>query len=208
LDKDIIVSGNTVIDALLWMAERLETRQMHIHELDGLDLSKRMILVTGHRRESFGEDFRTICHALLKIANTYPDVNIVYPVHLNPNIQAPVTEILGHSPNIYLIPPQSYEHFVWLMTKAYLILTDSGGIQEESPALKKPVLVMRRVTERPEGIESGSARLTGIEFNSLIEHVKILLEDEREYQKMAQSKNPYGDGKAANRIVEAIRNFD
>jgi len=173
-EKNIVVSGNTVIDALIWMAEHLKTRQVVIHELIDLDWSKRMILVTGHRRESFGEDFRTICHALLKIANLYPNINIIYPVHLNPNVQAPVTEILGHSPQIYLIPPQDYEHFVWLMTKAYLILTDSGGIQEEAPALGKPVLVMRRVTERPEGIEAGSARLTGIEFNSIVEDVKLL----------------------------------
>jgi len=207
-EKNIVVSGNTVIDALIWMAEHLKTRQIDIHELIDLDWSKRMILVTGHRRESFGEDFRIICHALLKIATLYPNINIIYPVHLNPNVQAPVTEILGHSPQIYLIPPQDYEHFVWLMTKSYLILTDSGGIQEEAPALGKPVLVMRRVTERPEGIEAGSSRLTGIEFNSIVEDVKLLLEDEQEYQKMAQAKNPYGDGKAAGRIVEAIQNFD
>jgi UDP-N-acetylglucosamine 2-epimerase (non-hydrolysing) len=207
-EKNIVVSGNTVIDALIWMAENLKARQVHIQELVDLDLNKQMILVTGHRREAFGEDFRIICHALLQIAELYPNINIIYPVHLNPNVQAPVSEILGHSPNIYLIPPQDYECFVWLMTKAYLILTDSGGIQEEAPALGKPVLVMRRVTERPEGIEAGCSRLTGIELKSIVEHTKILLENEREYQKMAQVKNPYGDGKAAGRIVEAIQNFD
>ncbi|HYY15028.1 MAG TPA: UDP-N-acetylglucosamine 2-epimerase, partial [Gammaproteobacteria bacterium] len=131
----------------------------------------------------------------------------VYPVHLNPNVQAPVTEILGHAPNIYLLPPQDYEHFVWLMSQAYLIVTDSGGIQEEAPALGKPVLVMRRVTERPEGIEAGSARLIGVEFNSIVEQVRLLLEDQEEYRKMAQAKNPYGDGKAAARIVEALQKF-
>ncbi len=206
-EKHIVVSGNTVIDAFVWMAEHLKDHPVQIQELVDLDWSQRMILVTGHRRESFGEDFRTICHALLKIANFYSNVNIIYPVHLNPNVQAPVTEILGHCPNIHLLPPQDYEHFVWLMSRAYLIVTDSGGIQEEAPALGKPVLVMRRVTERPEGIEVGSARLIGIEFNSIVEQVTLLLEDEEEYQKMAQAKNPYGDGKAAGRIVEALQNF-
>jgi len=202
----ILVTGNTVIDALLWMtANKLRHCPEQVNELGDIDWNKRMILVTGHRRESFGDDFRSICHALFTIAKLYPDVNIIYPVHLNPNVQGPVTQILSNLPNVYLIPPQNYERFVWLMSRAYLILTDSGGVQEEAPALDKPVLVMRRVTERTEGIESGTAKLIGVGFEAIVENVKWLLEDPTEYTKMATAKNPYGDGMAAGRIVEALK---
>lgn len=204
LEKDIIVSGNTVIDALLWVAHRIANHSQSLEGLESIDWEKRMILVTGHRRESFGYDIRTICYSLLRLAKLRPEINIVYPVHLNPNIQSPVYEILGDAQNIYLLPPQNYEDFVWLMTKAYLILTDSGGVQEEGPALGKPVLVMRRVTDRPEGITAGVAKLTGIELEAIVSHATVLLEDETEYARMAQATNPYGDGHAAERIVEGL----
>ncbi len=202
----ILVTGNTVIDALLWLtANKPRHCPELIDELGDIDWNKRMILVTGHRRESFGDDFRSICHALLIIAKLYPDVNLIYPVHLNPNIQGPVRQILSNLPNVYLIPPQDYERFVWLMSRAYLILTDSGGVQEEAPALNKPVLVMRRVTERTEGIEAGTAKLIGVGAEAIVENVKWLLEDGTEYNKMAAASNPYGDGMAAGRIVEALK---
>jgi UDP-N-acetylglucosamine 2-epimerase (non-hydrolysing) len=207
-ESKIIVSGNTVIDALLWILPKVKKYKRHINGLTDIDWKKRMILVTGHRRESFGDDFEIICYALSRIATLYPHINIIYPVHLNPNVQAPVYKILGNSPNIHLIPPQTYEDFVWLMTKAYLILTDSGGLQEEGPALDKPVLVMRRVTERPEGITTGTAKLAGIDIHSIVEHVQLLLEDQTEYMQMAQAHNPYGDGRAASRIVEALKHAE
>jgi UDP-N-acetylglucosamine 2-epimerase (non-hydrolysing) len=203
--KNIIITGNTIIDALLWMMDRIKNRTMRINELANFDWEKRIILVTGHRRESFGEDLKSICYALLRIAKLYPDVNIVYPVHLNPNVYYTVTDMLKNIPNIYLIPPQSYDIFVWLMTKAYVILTDSGGVQEEAMALGKPVLLMRKVTDRPEGIEAGTTELVGTDIASIERHVERLLKNKRVYNKMAQVKTFYGDGNAANRIIEKFK---
>lgn len=204
-DEKIIVTGSTVVDALLQVLSKVRNRPSPIDELSNIDWSKRIILVTGHRRESFGKDFNAIHNALLQVAEFYPDINIILPIHLNPNVQRSVVQMLRNSPNIYLIPPQNYENFVWLMTKAYFILTDSGGIQEEAPSLNKPVLVMRRTTERPEGIEAGAAKLIGTEKDSIVENVKLLLEDNSLYSKMAQAINPYGDGLAGVRVVEALQ---
>ncbi|SUU49799.1 UDP-N-acetyl glucosamine-2-epimerase [Actinobacillus ureae] len=164
-----------------------------------------MILVTGHRRESFGQGFERICQALVELANQYPEVQIVYPVHLNPNVHEPVSRLLAGIQNIFLIEPQDYLPFVYLMDRAYLILTDSGGIQEEAPALGKPVLVMRETTERPEAIKAGTVRLVGTDTRKIIAEVERLLQDKNAYQAMAQAHNPYGDGQACLRIVTAIK---
>ena len=203
-ESDIVVTGNTAIDALLWAVERARSCPKKPHELPNIDWNKRMVLVTGHRRENFGDNLKVICKALLRLARTCPDLNIVYPVHPNPNVQRPINDMLGSAANIHLIPPQNYEDFVWLMTKAHIILTDSGGVQEEGPALNKPVLVMRKSTERPEGIEAGTTRLTGLATDSIVGHARLLLEDSVEYAKMAWAPNPYGDGSASSRVVEAI----
>lgn len=164
-----------------------------------------MILVTGHRRESFGRGFEEICHALADIATTHQDIQIVYPVHLNPNVREPVNRILGHVKNVILIDPQEYLPFVWLMNHAWLILTDSGGIQEEAPSLGKPVLVMRDTTERPEAVTAGTVRLVGTDKQRIVEEVTRLLKDENEYQAMSRAHNPYGDGQACSRILEALK---
>jgi UDP-N-acetylglucosamine 2-epimerase (non-hydrolysing) len=208
-DEKIFVTGNTVIDALLWMVE--QQRSEEIQEqfkrkfLEyGLDLEgKRLILVTGHRRESF-ERFEEICHGLKAIAEHNPDVEIVYPVHLNPHVQRPVHRILSNVEGIHLIEPQDYGSFVWLMNRAYLILTDSGGIQEEAPALGKPVLVMREKTERPEAIAAGTAKLVGVDRNSIFKETQLLLDSRTEYERMTHAANPYGDGKAAQRIIRIL----
>jgi len=211
----IWVTGNTVIDALLWVVSRQKSAggeqygNRYFKERWGLTLTTntntcKLILVTGHRRESFGEGFKNICLALKEIAKDRHDIKIVYPVHLNPNVQKPVRDILSDIPNIYLIEPLDYEPFVYLMEKAYLILTDSGGIQEEAPSLGKPVLVMRNVTERPEGIEAGVVKLVGTDKERIVAETEILLDDKKAYEKMAQASNPYGDGKAAERIVDIL----
>jgi UDP-N-acetylglucosamine 2-epimerase (non-hydrolysing) len=205
--RSIIITGNTVIDALLWMMDRIKDKPMCIAELMDFDWEKRIILVTGHRRESFGEGLKSICYALLRIARLHPDVNMIYPVHLNPTVYHTVTNELKNMPNIYLIPPQNYDTFVWLMMKAYLILTDSGGIQEEASVLGKPVLVMRKVSDRSEGIEAGTTKLVGTDIASIVKHVEILLKDRDAYTKMAQVKNLYGDGMAANKIVKGLKSF-
>ncbi len=166
----------------------------------------KLILVTGHRRESFGEGFDNICRALRAIAEERKDVVIIYPVHLNPNVQRPVKSILKGIDNVFLIEPIEYEAFVFLMNESYLILTDSGGIQEEAPSLGKPVLVMRNTTERPEGIEAGVVRLVGTVKDDIVRNTMELLDDYSIYEKMSRSSNPYGDGKAAERIVEIISN--
>jgi len=204
-EKNIIVTGNTVIDALLWIRDKVKNLESPIKELQHIDWEKRVILVTVHRRESFGKDFESICNALLNIAENYPEINIIWPIHLNPHVIGPATRILKNSLNVHLIHPQSYENFVWLMDKAYLILTDSGGIQEEAPALNKPVLVIRKTTERPEGIESGTSKLVGVETSCILNHIKTLLEDKNEYSKMADAKNPYGDGTASIKIVNTFQ---
>lgn len=201
----IWVTGNTVVDAILYMAAKVQANNS-LH-LSFLDKSKKLILVTGHRRESFGESFKQICRALKIIAQSHNDVQIVYPVHLNPNVREPVYSILANTENITLIEPLDYKSFVFLMTQAYIILTDSGGIQEEAPALKKPVLVMRETTERPEGIEAGIARLVGTKTNQIVENVELLIQNQEMYNAMASGRNPYGDGMAGQRIADVIGNF-
>ena len=208
--KHIYVTGNTVIDALFWVRDRVMKDEKLSSELLArypfLNNGKKMILVTGHRRESFGQGFEQICHALAHIAANNPDVQIVYPVHLNPNVSEPVNRILGHIDNVILIDPQDYLPFVWLMNHAWLILTDSGGIQEEAPSLGKPVLVMRETTERPEAIDAGTVRLVGTDSQRIVDEVTRLLRDEDEYQRMSRAHNPYGDGQACERILSALKN--
>ncbi|XXD07284.1 non-hydrolyzing UDP-N-acetylglucosamine 2-epimerase [Klebsiella sp. R445] len=206
----ITVTGNTVIDALFWVRDRalgdeaLRTTLMQRYPF--LANGKKMILVTGHRRESFGRGFEQICQALAEIAASHPEVQIVYPVHLNPNVSEPVNRILGHVDNVILIEPQDYLPFVWLMDNAWLILTDSGGIQEEAPSLGKPVLVMRDMTERPEAVAAGTVRLVGTDRQRIVAEVTHLLEDDAAYQAMSRAHNPYGDGQACHRILSALKN--
>ncbi|MCI0189118.1 UDP-N-acetylglucosamine 2-epimerase (non-hydrolyzing) [Cronobacter sakazakii] len=209
-DARIFVTGNTVIDALIAVRDRVmadEPLRLRLEtQYPFLDGDKKMILVTGHRRESFGEGFEQICRALADIAAQNRDVQIVYPVHLNPNVTEPVNRILGHIDNIVLIEPQEYLPFVWLMNHAWLILTDSGGIQEEAPSLGKPVLVMRETTERPEAVEAGTVRLVGTDTQRILAEVTRLLHDEAAYQAMSHAHNPYGDGQACERILHALKN--
>ncbi|QLK59446.1 UDP-N-acetylglucosamine 2-epimerase (non-hydrolyzing) [Enterobacteriaceae bacterium Kacie_13] len=208
--KGIYVTGNTVIDALLWVRDRFSVDTSLAQQLAAnypfLDGDKKLILVTGHRRESFGGGFERICSALADIARQHPDVQIVYPVHLNPNVSEPVNRILHGIDNIVLIDPQDYLPFVYLMDKAYLILTDSGGVQEEAPSLGKPVLVMRETTERPEAVEAKTVRLVGTDPARIVEEVNRLLTDENEYNSMSRAHNPYGDGHACHSILEALKN--
>jgi UDP-N-acetylglucosamine 2-epimerase (non-hydrolysing) len=208
-DQHIFVTGNTVIDALIWVRDRVLTSDTLRGELAErypfLANGKKMILVTGHRRESFGQGFEQICHALAEIAALKEDEQIVYPVHLNPNVSEPVNRILGHVENVILIEPQDYLPFVWLMNHAWLILTDSGGIQEEAPSLGKPVLVMRETTERPEAVKAGTVRLVGTDSRAIVEEVTRLLHDDKEYQAMSRAHNPYGDGQACDRILYALK---
>jgi UDP-N-acetylglucosamine 2-epimerase (non-hydrolysing) len=203
----IVVTGNTVIDALLWASQILEVRPDLVpEEIRAFAGEKRMILVTGHRRESFGPGFERICSALQEIVHKNTDVMIVYPVHLNPNVREPVMRILSGEPRVCLIEPVAYPSFVWLMNHAYLILTDSGGVQEEAPSLGKPVLVMRDTTERKEGVEAGNAFLVGTSETVIIHHVNDLLRNAERYRRMSRAGNPYGDGQAACRIAEALLN--
>lgn len=204
----IFVTGNTVIDALLWVSKKLDVDQDLNNELakkfDFLDPDKKLILVTGHRRESFGDGFERICVALADIASQRPDVQILYPMHLNPNVREPVNRLLSKLPNVYLIEPQDYLPFVYLMNKSYLIITDSGGVQEEAPSLGKPVLVMRDTTERPEAIEAGTVNLVGTDTQKIVEQTLVLLNDKDVYKAMSQAHNPYGDGLACQRIVKQL----
>jgi UDP-N-acetylglucosamine 2-epimerase (non-hydrolysing) len=201
----IFVVGNTSIDALLLCLRRLRDKGVTgFPSLASIDFSKRVILVTGHRRESFGEPFENICRALRAIADDR-DLEIVYPVHLNPNVRKPVFAILRGIRNVHLIEPLDYPSFVWLMDRSYVILTDSGGVQEEAPSLGKPVLVMRDVTERTEGIDAGTARLVGTDRERIIQETRRLLDVREEYDKMAQAVNPYGDGTSCRRIAEVLR---
>ncbi|WP_284879644.1 non-hydrolyzing UDP-N-acetylglucosamine 2-epimerase [Acinetobacter variabilis] len=206
--KNITITGNTVIDALLTVKEKVETDRAVIAQFEQqfnfLDSKKKLILVTGHRRENFGQGFLNICTALANIAKQYPDVQIVYPVHLNPNVQKPVNELLSGISNIYLIAPQDYLPFVYLMNRSYLILTDSGGIQEEAPSLGKPVLVMRDTTERPEAVEAGTVKLVGTDATLIQQSVIELVENRDLYQTMAAAHNPYGDGTACQQIIHAL----
>jgi UDP-N-acetylglucosamine 2-epimerase (non-hydrolysing) len=210
--NDIIVTGNTVIDALFLALDKIEKNDDlkskivdSINSQYKLQDDKKIILVTGHRRENFGEGFINICEALKTIAINNPDIDIVYPVHLNPNVQKPVKEILSNTSNVYLIEPLQYESFIYMMNKSYFIITDSGGVQEEAPSLGKPVLVMRDTTERPEAVEAGTVKLVGTNPQAIIEEAQKLLDDENEYNTMSKAHNPYGDGKACDRIVKFIR---
>ncbi|WJV53706.1 UDP-N-acetylglucosamine 2-epimerase (non-hydrolyzing) [Prodigiosinella aquatilis] len=208
-DSHIFVTGNTVIDSLLWVKKHIISNAALCRSLDKqyrfLDEHKRMLLVTGHRRESFGDGFERICSALADIARHHPDVQIVYPVHLNPNVSEPVNRILNGIDNIFLIGPQDYLPFVYLMNRAYLILTDSGGIQEEAPSLGKPVLVMRETTERPEALVAGTVRLVGTDAAKILANVSELLTDDDAYQTMTHAHNPYGDGHASQRIIDVLK---
>ncbi|MFE8100413.1 UDP-N-acetylglucosamine 2-epimerase (non-hydrolyzing) [Brenneria goodwinii] len=210
-DRHIFVTGNTVIDALFWVRDRIVNDAQLRRSLDEkyafLDTSKKLILVTGHRRESFGRGFERICSALADIARRHPEVQIVYPVHLNPNVSEPVNRILSQIDNVMLIAPQDYLPFVYLMNRSYMILTDSGGIQEEAPSLGKPVLVMRDTTERPEAVAAGTVKLVGTDVVKIVDTVSQLLTDENAYQTMSRAHNPYGDGHACQRIVDAIKNY-
>ncbi|NWN90422.1 UDP-N-acetylglucosamine 2-epimerase (non-hydrolyzing) [Marinobacter adhaerens] len=211
-DDTIVVTGNTVIDALLSVSERIdgdhELKDSLAAKFPFLQASKRLILVTGHRRESFGGGFERICQALGQIASAHPECQIVYPLHLNPNVQEPVGRMLSEFSNIYLIEPQEYLPFVYLMKQSYLILTDSGGIQEEAPSLGKPVLVMRDTTERPEAVETGTVKLTGTNVEALVTATEELLTNEQAYSHMSLAHNPYGDGEACPRIIQALIDYD
>ena len=210
--ENILVTGNTVIDALFLVLDKIEKDEKlknkilkSISDQYKFNNDKKIILVTGHRRENFGEGFTNICKALKKIADSNHDVDIVYPVHLNPNVQKPVKNILSNSKNIYLIDPLSYENFIYLMSKSYFIITDSGGVQEEAPSLGKPVLVLRNTTERPEAVEAGTVKLVGTNFEAIVNESQKFLDDEKEYKKMSKAHNPYGDGSASKRIVNFFK---
>lgn len=217
-EQSIVVTGNTVIDALQWVVKKIKSEKgleasiesdilNFGYSTDRLTKGKRMVLITGHRRENFGEGFLNICHAIKTLALRYPEVDFVYPVHLNPNVRKPVMEILGEcGENVFLIEPLQYIQFVYLMEKSYLILTDSGGVQEEAPGLGKPVLVMRNTTERPEAVEAGTVLLVGADKNKIEKGVAELLENVAVYKQMAGAVNPYGDGAACRRIVDFCKN--
>ncbi len=214
ITKNVWVTGNTVIDALFYGLEKINKEvklrkriEAFFERVNGDYNNSKIILVTGHRRESFGEGFENISNAIKEIALKYKDVKIIYPVHLNPKVREPVNRILNGLKNVFLIDPLEYPYLIWLLSKSYIILTDSGGIQEEAPALGKPVLVMRDVTERMEGIEAGTAKLVGTEKDRIVEEVERLLFDENEYKKMANAVNPYGDGKASERIAQILLNL-
>ena len=207
-ENTILITGNTVIDALHFSFKKVNSTEFTNQEIENLksilNPQRKLILVTGHRRENHGEGFINICNALKQIASDNIDCQIIYPVHLNPNVQRPVYELLTGIENILLIDPLSYPTFVWLMGKSYLIITDSGGVQEEAPSLGKPVLVMRDTTERPEAVDAGTVILVGTDSSTIIEKTKDLLKDENKYKFMSMLHNPYGDGKACERIVEFI----
>ena len=216
-EESIVVTGNTVIDALHWVVEKIasdsQLQDSIISEIKSigydiarLDEGRRLVLITGHRRENFGDGFLNICRAIKGLSEMYPKVDFVYPMHLNPNVRKPVLDILGKgNPNIILIEPLQYLQFVYLMEKSYLVLTDSGGIQEEAPGLGKPVLVMRDTTERPEAVEAGTVLLVGADRERIIKGVSDLLDDGIMYEKLSQAINPYGDGKACKRIVDFMK---
>ena len=216
----IVVTGNTVIDALHMVVEKLKNdlalakEQEEILAKAGYDVmrlkdGKKLVLITGHRRENFGEGFIRMVTAMKDLSEKYPDVDFVYPMHLNPNVRKPIHEVFGEDltrPNFFFIEPLQYLEFVYLMEKSTIVLTDSGGIQEEAPGLGKPVLVMRDTTERPEALESGTVHLVGTDYDKIFNEVSTLLEDDTAYEKMSKAVNPYGDGKACGRIVNALRN--
>jgi UDP-N-acetylglucosamine 2-epimerase (non-hydrolysing) len=205
----ITITGNTAVDAILYMAEKVSgssaPASLPNEVSEAIDDGVKTIVVTGHRRESFGEDFESICRALRRITEDHPDVQIVYPVHLNPNVREPVFRILNNVERVHLVEPLPYSEFVWLLSKANIVLTDSGGIQEEVPSLNKPILVMRSVTERPEGVDAGCSILVGVDEDKIVQHVNELLTNPASYAKMIAVDNPYGDGEASRRIADVIQ---
>ena len=218
-DESIVVTGNSVIDALYWVVDKIKNDEALNHELkeilrnagydvSRLDNGKKLVLITGHRRENFGDGFINMCTAIKDLTNKYPDVDFVYPMHLNPNVRKPIHEVFGEDlsdlGNMFFIEPLEYLSFVYLMEKSTIVLTDSGGIQEEAPGLGKPVLVMRDTTERPEALEAGTVKLVGTNYDKIVTEVSALLEDENYYEKMSKAVNPYGDGLACGRIVNAL----
>lgn len=225
-DNKITVTGNTVIDALHWVTAKIKgdtvldkelTQELNekgydiariYNSADSTDSPRRMVLITGHRRENFGEGFLNICHAIQSLAQKYKNVDFVYPMHLNPNVRKPIHEVFGEDlsqlGNIFFIEPLEYLSFVFLMEKANIVLTDSGGIQEEAPGLGKPVLVMRDTTERPEAVDAGTVKLVGTNYDAIVNNVSLILDDKSAYEKMSKATNPYGDGKACERIIETI----
>lgn len=211
--SSIFVTGNTVIDALFWVLKKIETNSSLLQQIrqllnDSLPFAwqrEKFVLITGHRRENFGDGFLHICHALRELARRYPGVHFVYPVHLNPNVQKPVHDILENLVNVHLIPPLDYEPFLYLLKHCYIVLTDSGGIQEEAPSLGKPVLVMRDVTERPEAVDAGTVRLVGANQGEIVKSVIGLIDDPQLYASMSRAHNPYGDGKACAKIVQVLK---
>lgn len=213
--KRILVTGNTVIDAMLWTLEAIESNAARKSALaSGLDRSlgfgwadKKYILITGHRRENFGAGFENICEAIIHVVAKYPDIHFVYPVHLNPNVRGPVQSRLSNLINVHLIEPLGYEAFLLLLQHCYLVLTDSGGIQEEAPSLGKPVLVMRDVTEKPEAVHAGTVRLVGASSDKINQNISELIENRETYQKMSSAHNPYGDGFACERIVDVLSKY-
>ena len=220
-EERILVTGNTVIDALHIVVDRIrndsgladglkESLRLAGYDTERIDAGRRLVLITGHRRENFGEGFLNICRAIKALSEKYPEVDFVYPMHLNPNVRRPIHEVFGQElsglGNMFFIEPLEYLSFVFLMEKSYIVLTDSGGIQEEAPGLGKPVLVMRDTTERPEAVDAGTVRLVGTDYGTIVNGVSALLDDTEEYDKMSQAVNPYGDGRACPRIVEFIDN--
>jgi UDP-N-acetylglucosamine 2-epimerase (non-hydrolysing) len=207
-EQNILVTGNTIIDALLMITKRIENDKVLTERikktLPDLTEEKRIVLVTSHRRENFGEGMENICNAITELADSYPDVEFVFPVHLNPKVRQPVQKLLSGKDNIQLIEPLGYLPFVFLMSRSYIVLTDSGGIQEEAPSLGKPVLVMRDTTERPEAIQAGTVKLVGTSTLNITENVSKLINDPDEYQKMSFAHNPYGDGEASKRITRNL----
>jgi len=205
----IFVTGNTVIDALFLARDKIKKKPPAIPQLckSILQSSQQLVLITGHRRENFGKGFQNICKAVKTLAQRFPETQFVYPVHLNPNVRKPVYSLLGNQENIHLIEPLGYLPFVALMNRSTIILTDSGGVQEEAPSLGKPVLVMRDTTERPEAVDMGTVKLVGTNVNAIIDNVATLLNDKKVYSAMASAVNPYGDGKATDRIISAIAHF-
>ena len=225
-EDKITVTGNTVIDALHWVVGKIEsdiqlskelaenlsvsgydTRRLEIPGQAGNDGKRRLVLITGHRRENFGEGFISMCTAIRDLARKYPEVDFVYPMHLNPNVRKPIREVFGDEKrdNLFFIEPLDYLDFVYLMSRSYIVLTDSGGIQEEAPGLGKPVLVMRDTTERPEAVDAGTVRLVGTDYDKIVKEVSALLDDRNHYEVMSHAVNPYGDGKACPRIVEKLK---
>ena len=218
-DRNIIITGNTVIDALYWVVDKIKNNKELDNELEdilskaGYDVNrlnngKKLVLITGHRRENFGDGFINMCTAIKDLTVKYPDLDFVYPMHLNPNVRKPIHEVFGENlsglKNMFFIEPLEYLSFVYLMEKSSIVLTDSGGIQEEAPGLGKPVLVMRDTTERPEALDAGTVKLVGTDYNKIVNEVSSLIDDKAAYEKMSKAVNPYGDGKACCKIIEAL----